>query len=115
MKNDLYPGRWRLMLRSGAIRFAIQWQASGGSDHSIAFSGPAEGSLQPAEGLGASEFSISRISNAVLDGAAFLDGEEIMHSRRSASLDGRLLSTIQTGMAGERPFRNFQVYCRDDT
>ncbi len=134
MKDDLYLGRWRLVPelclyqtgevpKSGlyeiseeadVVVISIQWQASEGSNHSIEFSGPCDGSLQRSNTPGVSEFSISRISSTILDSSAFLDGEEIMYARRSASSDGRLLSSVQTGATDETSFRNFQIYSRDD-
>ena len=135
MKDDRYLGRWRLipelcLYQTGevpisgiyeiseqgpVVAISIQWQTAVGTNHSIEFSGPSDGSLQPAETPGVSELSISRISSTILDSAAFLQGKETMYARRAASSDGRLLSTVQTGVASDTPFRNFQVYVRDDT
>ena len=134
MQDDLYLGRWRLIPElclyqtgnvplsgiyeiseaDGVISISIGWRASDGSEHQIAFAGPADGSQQPTDSPGVSALSILRVSNTVLDSSAYSDGEEVMYARRTASSDGRLLSTVQAGASGGTPFRNFQVYSRDD-
>ena len=134
MKGDLYLGSWRLVPelclyqtgevpKSGTyeiseegnvVVISIQWQSLDGSSHSIGFSGPFDGTPKPSNTPGISELSISRVSSTILDSSAFLDGEEIMYARRSASSDGRLLSTVQTGTTDGASYRNFQVYARND-
>ena len=134
MKGDLYLGKWRLIPElclyqtgevpksgiyeisenEGVVVISITWQSANGSSHRIGFSGPSDGSIQLSDTAGISELSISRISSTILDSSAFLAGDEIMYARRSASSDGRLLSTVQTGTKDETSFRNFQVYSRDD-
>ena len=134
MERDLYIGKWQLIPElclyqvgdvplsatyeitevEGVVSISICWKTLEGSDLELAFSGPTDGSRQSTDAPGEAELSISRVSNTILDSSAYLDGEEIMFARRSASLDGRLLSTVQTGTTGDTPFRNFQVYSRYD-
>jgi len=134
MKGDLYLGRWRLIPElclyqagdvpesgiyeitqaDGLILISIQWRTRDGSDQQIAFSGPADGSRHASDAPGVDELSITRISGTVLDSSAYADGREILYARRSASRDGRLLSTVQAGTNGDTPFRNYQVYSRAD-
>jgi hypothetical protein len=134
MKDDLYLGRWRLIPElciyemgdvpisgmyeiseeGGLITVLIRWRSADGSDQEVTFSGPADGSRQPSDAPGISEFSVSRISDTILDSSAYAEGKELLYARRSASRDGRLLSTVQAARSGDGVHRNFQVYRRDD-
>lgn len=135
-EGDLYIGSWRLIPElclyqagevplsglyeiaenHGAVEVSIWWQETDGSERNVTFSGVPDGSHLPSDGPGVSEFSLTRVSEAILDSSAFAGGEEVAYARRAVSADGLLLSTVQRGRTPQgEPFSNFQVYRREES
>lgn len=109
-------GRYEISQAGDRVQIAISWRARDGSDHEIAFGSPNDGSRTDSSAPGTSHLSITRVNESILDSRAFLGEKEIAYARRSASMDGQLLSTVQVGYRPDgSSFRNFQVYRRDES
>ena len=109
-------GRYQISQAGGHVQIAIAWRTQDGSEHEVKFASPNDGSRTDSSAPGTSHLSITRVSESILDSRAFLADREIAYARRSASIDGQLLSTVQVGYRPDgSSFRNFQVYRRDES
>lgn len=109
-------GRYEISQADGRVQIAISWRAQDGSEHEVKFGSANDGSRTESSAPGVSHLSITRVSESILDSSAFLADREIAYARRSASMDGQLLSTVQVGYRPDgSSFRNFQVYRRDES
>lgn len=134
---DRFLGRWELIpelsifqtgtpavsglctieLHGRMCHVAIAWRELGAEgDQTVGFASPIDGEIQrtPAYRPGFPDgFSLIRVDEGTLDSHAYIGDEVVMYSRRAASADGQLLSTVhEQNLPGQPHSRNFQVYRR---
>lgn len=93
------------------IVFTISWQANGRSEE-VSFAPLADGTIEEPE-VNMPANRIMQISDYQLDGEAFVGDRRIASVTRRVSVDGQLLSVLQTNEFVEGDIdRIFQVYRR---
>jgi hypothetical protein len=106
-------GIYDIQLHGDDITIAIQWGDVDGATHEIGFASTPDGIVRESDAPGITHFSLTRVSELMLDSAAIADGRQVAYARRAASPSGDLLTTVQTASTPDGvPFSNFQVYRR---
>ncbi len=103
---------YKIEMAKEEARFGIDWTDDKNKAHSIAFSAPVDGSLNPLNG-GKMELSCTRIDHLRLDSSTYHNGFEASYVHRKASEDGKLMVVLTVhNHEDEGATRNFQVYRR---
>lgn len=134
---DLFLGRWQLVpelsifqrgeppesgitviqLQGQMCHVAMAWRAVGAEgDQHVGFAAPLTGEIQrnPSAPRGVPNgFSLTRVNNRTLDSSAYIDGLEVMYSRRATTTDGTLMATTHHQFLPNTPATtNYQLYRR---